>query len=237
MSDRDVEVIRIIVCDGLPVEIARTMRHPPNRAKSFELIGRHLMIVGSHHFVDGRQSLLEPDEQETAPIFQRHRDQAQLLDLDPRIFVTVHDTDQPSVAGIAPGVIGAGQYLGAAAVTVDQPRAAMAADVGEGTDIAIIAANDDDALAKKVDRSPLTRVGDLAFVANHLRRGAKERPLLRLEELGVVIEPAGKAHIIQGVSSRVDALQVRRHVRPFATWQRPRQSGRHRSGLAALQTR
>ena len=61
--------------------------------------------------------------------------------------------DQPPVARIAPGMIGAGQHLGAARLAVDQPRSAMAADIGEGAHLAVVAANDDDAFAEIFERS------------------------------------------------------------------------------------
>jgi hypothetical protein len=75
----------------------------------------------------------------------------------------------------------------------------MAADVGKSTNLAIVAANDDHALAEIFHRAPLARLGDLALMANHLRRSAQERPLLGREELRIMIEPAREADVLQRV--------------------------------------
>src|SRR2546430_13276143 len=112
--------------------------------------------------------------------------------------------DQPPVTSVAPRVIGAGQHLGAAGGAVDQPRAAMATDVGEGPRLAIVAANDEHAFAEIFERPPLAPLRDLTLVTDHLRRGTPERLLLRLEEFRVEIEPAGKAPVVQRVDSGLD---------------------------------
>ena len=72
----------------------------------------------------------------------------------------------------------------------------MAADVGEGPDLAIVAANDDDALAEEIDGPPFARIGNFAFMTNHLGRGAQEGALFSLEEFVVEVEPAGQADIV-----------------------------------------
>jgi hypothetical protein len=106
------------------------------------------------------------------PILDRDEDEAELLGPQPWILVAMRHADQPAVAAVAPCVIGAGQHLRAAAGSVDQPRAAMPAYVGERADFAIIPANDDHALAEIFQCAPFPGLGNLAFVADHLRRGA-----------------------------------------------------------------
>ncbi len=64
--------------------------------------------------------------------------------------------------------------------------------------------------------APLAGLGDLAFVAHHLRRGAQERPLLGLEEFGIVIEPAGQAHAVERIGAGLDGFQLRRHAPTLA---------------------
>ena len=108
MADWDMQMVRIIVGDGLPVEIARAKRHPADRAQILEPVGRHFGLIGRHHLVNRGQPILQADEDETAPDFHRHRDQPELVGLKVRIFVAVHDPDQPPVASVAPGVIGTG---------------------------------------------------------------------------------------------------------------------------------
>src|SRR3954469_19273683 len=91
----------------------------------------------------------------------------------------------------------------------------MTADVGESADLAIIPADDDHAFAEIFDRAPFARLRDFAFVADHLRRGAEERCLLRLKEFRVKIEPAGQAHAAQRVELWGDGAEVRGHSHPL----------------------
>ena len=157
MADRDVQMIRIIVGDGLPVEVARPHPHRADRAHLLEAVGRDLFLIGRHHLGDRGQAVLEPDEQEPAPIFERDGFEAILRGVEPGIFGAVRNPDQLAGAVVAPRVIGAGQHLGAPACPVDQPRAAVAADVGEGAHRAVVAAQDDDRFAEIIDAAPLAR--------------------------------------------------------------------------------
>src|SRR4051812_14173306 len=118
-------------------------------------------------------------------MFERERHQAKLLGPQPRIFAAVRHAEQAPVAAIAPRMIGAGQDLGAAAGAIDQSRAAVAADVGEGARLAVVAANDDHALAEIFQSAPLAGRGDIALVADDLWRSAQERLFLCLEEFRV----------------------------------------------------
>ena len=211
MADRNVQMVGIIVGDRLPVERPLAERDSADRLQVLETIGRDLMLIGRHHLVDRRRSGFERDEQESAPGLQRNREEAHLLSLQSGIFVAMGDADQSPVSGITPRMIGAGQHFRTAACSVDQPRSAMPADVRESPDLAVVAANDDHALAEIFDRPPFAGLGDLALVADDLRRGAQERTLLRLEELGVVIEPAGQAHVLQRVGRGFDGAKVRGH--------------------------
>ena len=71
MPDRDVQPVRIIVGDGLPVERARPQRHPADRAQILEAVGRDLGLVRRHHLGDRRRAGLERHEQETVPVLER----------------------------------------------------------------------------------------------------------------------------------------------------------------------
>ncbi len=129
MADRDMQPVRIIVGNRLPVEMPRTDRDPAQDAQIPKSIGGDLLLIRRHHLGDRRRSRLERHEQETVPILQRHREEAQLVRLQAWIFVAVRDPDQPAVPGIAPRMIGTGKDFGAAAVSIDDPRAAVTAHV------------------------------------------------------------------------------------------------------------
>jgi hypothetical protein len=113
------------------------------------------------------------------------------------IFVPVRHPDELAIAAVAPCMIGAGQHLRAAAGAVHQPRPTVPAHVRESSSFSVVSANDDYALAEIVEAAPLARLVDLALVTDDLRRGAKERLLLRLEELRVEIEPSRQAEIVE----------------------------------------
>src|SRR5690349_19331742 len=93
----------------------------------------------------------------------------------------------------------------------------MPANIRECANLAVIAANDDNAFTQIFERPPFAGLCYLAFMANHLRRCAQECLLLRLEELGVVVEPTGQAHAVERIGSRLDRLQVCCHQPGFAT--------------------
>src|SRR5215213_9261823 len=92
----------------------------------------------------------------------------------------------------------------------------MAADIRERPDLAIIAADHEDAFAEIFERAPLAVIGNLAFMTDYLGGGAEERPFFRFEKLRVVIEPARKAHIVQRIARRGDAAELRRHAQTLA---------------------
>src|SRR5688500_4315177 len=92
-------------------------------------------------------------------------------------------------------MVGTGQDPGAARFAVDDLRSAVPADIVEGPRLTVVAADKDDAGPEIVELLPLAGLGDVARVAQDLRAGAEERALLRLEEIGIAIGPAGKAEI------------------------------------------
>ena len=140
--------------------------------------------------------------------------------------MAVRNADETAVPPITPSVIGTGQDLGAAALPVDQARAAVPADVGECTRLAVVAADDDDALAQIVEAAPLARLGDVAVMAHDLGRGAEECLLLRREEFGIVIQPAGQAHPVQWINGLANWAEMRCHGFRLAIWLALRQWAR-----------
>ena len=155
MADRDVQPVRIIVGDRLPVERragaaspgrspaaprSDRARPPPRKAPSSRRPTARPARASTNR--NPRQFSSATGNSPSFSVSQS------------RIFVAVRHADQPPVAGIAPRVIGAGQHLGAAAIAVDQPRAAMAADVGERPHLAVVAANDDHAFAEIFEAAP-----------------------------------------------------------------------------------
>ena len=134
-------------------------------------------------------------------MLQLDRQQAPVGEVEARIILLVRHADQPAVGGIGPAVIGAGQPPRAAAVAVDQPRAAVAADIGEGADPVVGAAHDDDAFAEKLERPPVAGRRNVAGVADDLPGGPDQPLHLDGEIFGIVIDPAGQAQILLRVAA------------------------------------
>src|SRR5579872_5085391 len=88
------------------------------------------------------------------PLLQREGREPEFFPLQVRIFVAVRDSDEPPVAAIAPRVIGAGQHLCTAASAIDQARTAVTTHVREGSHLAVVAADDKEALAEIFEAAP-----------------------------------------------------------------------------------
>jgi len=196
MGDFDVEPVRIIVGDVLPVDVARPRRDPSDRLQSLEIVRADLGLIGRHHLGDAWGPRFEPDEQEAAPILHFDWNQAERGRIEPRIVLPGRHADEAPVGGIGPGVIRASQPLRAARMAIDQPRAAVAADVGEGARYPIVAADDEDALAQYLKRPPVAGARDIAGVTDDLPAGADQPRHFEAEIFGIAVDPAGQAQIL-----------------------------------------
>src|SRR5690348_7941536 len=146
------------------------------------------------------------------PSLERHGQETVILGAEAWVFIAVRYSDEAPVAGVAPRMIRAGQDLRAAARSVDEARPAMAADVREGANFAIVAPDNENAFAEIFERPPFARLRNFAFVADDLRRCAQEGLLLRLEEFRIVVEPAGQAQIVKRILAGRKAVQRRCHA-------------------------
>ena len=115
-------------------------------------------------------------------------------------------------------MIGADEFPGAAGVAINDPRSAVAADVGEGPHRPVLAAHDDDAFSEKLQRMPLARLGDVAEVTDDLPARPHHALHLDPEEFGIVINPGGQAPGFVGidVASSFDAQSLG-HPASFCT--------------------
>ena len=112
--------------------------------------------------------------------------------VEARIAGAVGNADKRAVEVIGPCVIRTDEFPGAAGHAVDDARAAVAADVGEGAQGQVPAADDDHAFPEVLERVPVPGIGHVAFVAHHLPRGGEDALLLEREELGIAVGPRGQ---------------------------------------------
>ncbi len=185
MSDGDVQAVGIIVGDVLPVDPARAERDAALGAEVLEAVGFDLGEVGGHHLRDGRAAvILEADEDEALENLDIDLGQAELVLVERGIGALEGQAGQLAVEAVGPGVIGADQPFGAARGSVDQPGAAVAADVGEGAERLILAADHDHAFAEIFEGMIVTDLGDVADVADDLPGRAHHAAHLDLEIFG-----------------------------------------------------
>ena len=71
----------------------------------------------------------------------------------------------------------------------------MAADIVKAAHLAVIAAHHDDGLAEEVETVIVPRAGHVADVAHHLPAVAEDGFLLELQELAIMVDPAGQTQI------------------------------------------
>src|SRR5262245_5017984 len=75
---------------------------------------------------------------------------------------------------------------------------AVAADIVEGADCAVLAANNEGALAQHVQSRIGAGLGDLADVANDLPAAQQQMASFEIEELGVAVGPTGQRLAAEG---------------------------------------
>src|SRR6185436_15795578 len=101
---------------------------------------------------------------------------------------------------------------------VEQARRPMTANVIEAAQLAVLAAHGDDGLAKQVEAVVVANLRNVVAIANQLPAGAKDRALLQLEELGVVVDPTRQSEVILVRVSRPRGLNGGAHGLRIAAW-------------------
>ena len=205
VSDRDVQIVRIVIAHVLPVDTARAGTHRSHALHVLETIAAHFGIERSHHLGHRWETgVFQPDEDEAVPDLYIDLGQPVFLKLERGVFALHRHTGQPPVGFINPGVIGANQLLGAAHRPFDQPHRAMPANVGKGAHLAVIAADHDHAFTQIVQRLIVARIGNLVHMADDLPRRTEDPLHLKIHEFLIGVDPPRKTEI--GV--RIDVWSI-----------------------------
>ena len=168
---------------------------------------RVVLLVGE--VLEQRPRLLagEVDEDEPLPDVDVDRPQGGRRAVDLVLLDHRRGHERP-VEGVAPRVVGAAQ-VGAhlALLVVADPGAAVPADVVEGADLLVLAADDQDALAGDLDAQPGAGLGD-PFGSPDVDPVAVEDPLRvdRVGLLGVVGHPGQRLPDLTGHSLTVQSV-------------------------------
>ncbi len=193
VGDRDVQRVGIVVGDVLPVDRARPERDPPLRHQLLQPVGRELMGIGCDHLGHARAVRHEPHEHEAEADLQLDRGEAMPRRIEVAIARLERHADQPASQIVGPGMVGADQAPALAGRAIDQPGGAVAADIVEAADHAVLAADHDDAFAQIIEGVVAAGRGQVVLVADHLPGGAEQTLPLDREELGIGIEPGRQA--------------------------------------------
>src|SRR5213082_541948 len=178
MRDGDVVALEIIVDVNLPVavdDVIAALREV--QALELEAVGllRDLPQVGGKRL--GLK--IEIDKNELAPSFAAQRHHAHGGAIEKLDAIDVRRTNQAAVEGVGPAVVLAAQDIFAAATERDGARA-MAADIAEAAEFALLVAYNDDRLADNIHGKETLGVGDGApgsiYFAAALMKRSNELP-------------------------------------------------------------
>ncbi|MCY1303048.1 hypothetical protein D9M70_527370 [compost metagenome] len=142
----------------------------------------HVVLERTQEVVDGRRVLGQRDEDVAAGGLHVHRLQAVVLHVE----VVAHlgaGEQQAAVQLVGPLVVGADQLGDLALVAHAEARTAVAADVVEGVDLALGAAQDDDRVVADLHGEEVALGGDFAGHAG-------DQPFLQEDLLHVDLEQA-----------------------------------------------
>ena len=239
MHGRAMQALVVVLDEDLPVRrelgdgsMARPqLVHPP------ALVLQRFVGLPFEGLAQVRAWLAEVREHEALPYLHRHRPEAERCPVE-LVLADERRPDQPAVVGVAPRVVGALDRALRVAVglRVAEPRAAMPADVVEPAQLAVRAADEEQALAPDVDGDEVPRLGRLA-AARDVHPFTEEDPLaLELEHLRSVViaawqggADAARAHARARVYKLLDTscyLSLHCAIRPKEIQVHPRE---HRS--------
>jgi hypothetical protein len=98
---------------------------------------------------------------------------------------------------------------------IEEPRGAVPAGVVEAADLAVFAADHDDALAQEVEGVEIAGAGHVVDVADDLPALAENELLLELEELRLAVYPARQAgRLVFGHGKDVDRTSTHGRAPP-----------------------
>lgn len=199
VRDRDVKAIGIIVGHVFPVHGARAKRDPAKRPHLGKTVGRDHRLIRRHHLRDTGAIAFQAHKDEALPDLKFNRLERQPRHVQPRIIPLARNTGQPPVPFIGPAMIGADKFFSTAAYPIGNPRRTMTADIVKSPNLTIIPRNDDHAFAQIVKAVPVTRLGDVIHMAYDLPAWPNHLCHFRLEEVRIMIDPAGQALPVQQV--------------------------------------
>ena len=204
MSDRHVVGLQVVVHRDLPVHVPGFGRDGRKRHHVLEAIGRELIRERAPHPGDRLWIAGQRDEDESERNVHFHRAQPVLGPVESREGIPCRHSQQRTIMAVRPAVVRASDGARAVAVAIEQPRAAMTADVVERPDHALAVAQADDALRTDVQGDVIAGLPELADVAKHLPARQQDPFDLEPRHLRVAVDPGG--HRPRGCGHRAAVL-------------------------------
>ncbi len=178
-----VVALREVLEDELPVG-ANVVDDAPRGDERAQAPRREAAEQGPEDVLERTRTLGEAEEDEALPLGDRRRNERVVGLVEPGDVVHVGGPEQRAVEPVGPGVIRALDPAGEmAAPVLAEPRAAVAADVEEGAELPVLAADEDEALAGRVEERVVSRGRQGVRAARAEPPLRKDRPGLAREDL------------------------------------------------------
>src|SRR5438094_1531047 len=201
----NVVALEIIVDVNLPVAVDDVLAGLREvQALELEAVG----LLGDLPQVGGKRLGLkiEIDENELAPGFAAQRHHAHGVAVEEFNAIDVGRPDEAAVERVRPAVVLTAEHILAAATEGDGARA-MAANIAEGAEFALLVADNDDRFAGNIHGEKTLGVGDRAPGSVHFAAGLMDRP----DELPGALEDARFFNVQNrgvGVETRREGLRA-----------------------------
>jgi hypothetical protein len=217
--------LAIVLEDDLPVRLDHVVDAVRDLAL-LERVRRHLRRDRLDGIREIGRVVGEVHEDQAGDVVERHRKQPELGAVD--LELALRRRDQLAVEIVGPAVIGADELAGMAMLVVADARAAMAAEIVEGADLAVLAAHHDDHLRADPPGEVVAALWDRAGVAGEQPAAVEDVAQVRLEHLGRGVEGALER------AAPIVPLHEARHVR--SALPRPRRDVVHETLLRPVIT-
>ena len=193
MPDRHVVVLEIVVDRCLPVAVPDLGHDRAGRTQLLELVGRDEIGVGAPHLFDRGPARDHAHEHEAMEHLELDRIESEAGAIEAWESLGSRQRPERPLMGVVPAVIRTDDRALAVSRAIEQPRAAVTAHVLERPQLALAAADDDDAVAHHVQGHVVTGVLHLAHMAGELPRREDETLVLEVEQGLALVGPGGQA--------------------------------------------
>ena len=187
VRDRDVVALEVVVGDDLPVRRLRG-RRLREALERLDPVRRELLREPAERGRERRGVRVEVDEDEAGEDLDAGRHEAELRLVEAREPAPLGHADQAAVGAVGPAVVRAADRLAAVAAALAQAGRAVAADVAEGAQLALLVADDQRGLGADLRGDEAARLGHVGDVPGELPGAREDRLLLAQRRLRVHVE-------------------------------------------------